>query len=133
MTTEKKIGRPTAWHAGNTIARRSPRAGCSPKCSRSRCIAFSDITIDASTRMPIEIAIPARDMMFVWISASPRIRSRAISANEPSTASGNVNAMMNDVRTWRRIKNTQADAVRIASKTVQVTVRMAPSIRGVRS
>ncbi len=133
MTTEKKIGRPTSTHAGRTIARRSPLAGSSPKWPRSRCIAFSAITIDESTSTPIEIAIPASDMMLAWMSTTPSRRRAAMIANEPRTDSGSVIATMNEVRTWRRTTRMQIDAVMIASSSVLRTVPIAPSISGVRS
>ena len=56
------------------------------------------MTIEASTSTPMEMAIPASDMMLVWMSAMPSLRSAHIMPNEASAASGNVTAMMNDVR-----------------------------------
>ena len=46
-------------------------------------MAFSAITIDESTRTPIEIAIPASDMMLAWMSTTPRRRTPPMIANEP--------------------------------------------------
>jgi hypothetical protein len=91
------------------------------------------MTMEASTSTPIEIAIPARDMMFVWMSAMPSRRSVHMMAKEASVARGSVMAMMNEVRKCRRMSRTQIVAVRIASVRVVVTVWTAPSIRGVRS
>ena len=96
-------------------------------------MAFSAITIDESTSTPIEIAIPASDMMFVSMSAIPSALSEAISANDPSAARGRVSAITNEVRTCSRISTTQIVAVTIASAIVPVTVPIAPRISGVRS
>ena len=133
ITTEKKIGRPTAWHAGTTTARTSPRAGRSPKCSLSRCMAFSAITTDESTSTPTETATPASDMTLVWTSATPSARSSHIIANDARAASGSVTATTNEVRRCPSTTTTQRVAVTTASTIVRVTVPTAPSISGVRS
>jgi hypothetical protein len=133
ITIEKKLGRPTIWQAGRTIVRISPRTGRSPKCSRRWCMAFSTTTTDESTSTPIEIAIPASDMMFVWTSAAWSTLSSPMSANDPRAAKGSVSAITNEARRWRRIRRTQNAAVRIASAIVPVTVRTAPWIKVVRS
>ena len=63
INTEKKIGRPTVRQGPMTSSRMSPLTFLSPKCSFRECVAFSVITIAWSTRMPIEIVMPASDMM----------------------------------------------------------------------
>ena len=94
---------------------------------------FSVITTDESTSTPIEIASPASDMMLVWTSATPICRRQSSNKNAASTASGSVSVMTNEVRKWRKTTSTQTVAMSIASKSVSVTVPMAPSISGVRS
>ena len=41
-----------------------------------------------STRMPMEMVMPASDMMLAWMSMMPSCRSSHIIRNENSTASG---------------------------------------------
>ena len=94
---------------------------------------FSAITIEESTSTPIEIAIPASDMMLAWMSTIPSRRSADMIANEPRTDSGSVIATMNDVRTCSSTTSTQTVAVRMASITAPRTVPIAPSISCVRS
>ena len=65
MTTEKKIGRPTRRQERMTISVVSPVTFESPKCALSSWLAFSTMTTAASTRMPMEIAMPLSDMMLL--------------------------------------------------------------------
>ena len=76
ITTEKKIGRPTARQAGSTTA---------PQVAADRAVAellaaggastFSAITTDESTSTPIEMAMPRQRHELVWTSATPSRRS----------------------------------------------------------
>lgn len=87
---------------------------------------FSLITIDESTSTPIEITMPASDMMLVCTSAMPMPRSSHIPPNAPSTTSGSVSATTSDARKCRRMSITQTLATKIASTSVRVTVPTAP-------
>ena len=102
-------------------------------CKCSRCITFSAITTDESTSTPIEIAIPAKDIVFAWMSTRPILRRIAMIKNDESAASGIVLAMMSEVRTCNSTTSTHKEAEIIASITVCETVPIAPSISGVRS
>ena len=72
IITEKKIGRPTVRQGGDDqLARIAGDGAVAEVLPSARCVAFSVITIDWSTRMPIEIVMPASDMMFAWMSTIP--------------------------------------------------------------
>ena len=114
ISTEKKIGRPTVRQARMTISRVSPVTFLSPNCSLRWCVAFSTMTMAWSTRMPMEIVMPASDMMLAWMSMMPGARSSHISRNENSTASGSVTQMTNTLRTCQRIRNTATAAMIIS-------------------
>ena len=56
------------------------------------------MTMEESTRTPIEMARPASDRMFVSTLTIPSVRRSHIIRNDASTASGNVIAMTSEVR-----------------------------------
>ncbi len=90
-------------------------------------MAFSTITIAWSTRMPIEMAMPESDMMFDdTLKCFMRM-------NETSTASGSVMQISTALRKCMRIKRIASEAMIISSRSVSVTVSMAPLMSRVRS
>ena len=128
MITEKKIGRPTMRQAGMTISRVSPVIfWCGPKWAVRWCVAFSTITIAWSTRMPIEMAMPESDMMF---EAMLKCRMRM---NDTSTARGRVMQISTALRKCIRISRIASEAIIISSRSVSVSVSIAPWISRVRS
>ena len=122
MRTEKKMGRPTVRHALMTVARVSPVTLRSPNSSLSWWVAFSTMTMAWSTRIPMEMVMPAIDMMFAWMSMTCSTRSTHISRNENSTANGSVTQMTRALRTCQRIRKTAAAAIAISSHMVWVRV-----------
>ena len=92
-------------------------------------MAFSAITIAWSTRMPIEIAMPASDMML--LTTMPE--SSHISRKLNSTASGSVTQMTNALPTCIRISRMAIVAMIISLHSVPVRVSMRRWIRRVRS
>jgi len=89
-------------------------------------VAFSVITIAWSTRMPIEMVIPASDMMFAWMSMIPNCRKSHIIRNENSTASGSVMQITNTLRTCIRMSRIAIDAMIISCDMTSSSVWMAP-------
>ena len=83
-------------------------------------MAFSTITIDESTSTPMEIAMPASHMMFDGIR-SPRIRM-----NDTSTAIGSVIHTISALRKCHKTSRIARLATIISSRSVPVTVSMAP-------
>ena len=96
-------------------------------------MAFSTMTIAWSTRMPIEMVIPASDMMLAWMSMMCRRRNSHISRNENRTASGSVTQMTKTLRKCMRMSRMASEAMMISCRMTSVSVSMAPWIRRVRS
>ena len=96
-------------------------------------MAFSVITMAWSTRMPIEIVMPASDMMLAWMSMMPSFRSSHIIRNENSTASGNVMQITKTLRKCTRISKIANEAMIISCHITSVSVWIAPVISRVRS
>jgi len=127
ISTEKKIGRPTVRQAGTTISVVSPRTRSRPKRRDRWWAAFSPMTTAWSIKMPTEIEIPARLMMF-----DERPRTRIIRKLN-RIAMGSVTATTKALPTWpitSRIATVQTIS---SSFTVPLTVSMALWISGVRS
>ncbi len=127
MATAKKSGRPTVRHAAITSSLVSPPTLMEPCRALRVVVAFSTMTIAASTRTPIEIAIPESDMMFEGTPTSPMNR------NETSTAAGSARQTTSALRAWPRIRITTMLAIAISSRSVRTSVPSAPSMRRVRS
>ncbi len=83
--------------------------------------------------MPIEIVMPASDMMLAWMSMMPSCRSTHISRNENSTDSGSVTQMTNTLRTCIRMSRMASEAITISCHITSVSVWIAPWISRVRS
>ncbi len=74
------------------------------------------MTIAWSIRMPIEIAIPASDMM---LDGMPNSRIRM---NDTRTDNGNVTQITNALPTCMRISNTAIDAMIVSCVRISVSV-----------
>ena len=72
--------------------------------------------------MPIEIVIPASDMMLAWISTIPIVRSTHMMRNDDSTASGSVTQITNTLRKCVRISKIAIEAISISCHITSVSV-----------
>src|SRR5258708_2347459 len=75
--------------------------------------------------MPMEMVIPASDMMLAWMSMTCRVRSSHSSRNEHSTDKGRVTQMTKALRTCQGMRNTATTAMIISSAIARVSVWMA--------
>ena len=127
IRTEKKIGRPTVRQARMTISVVSPVTRSRPKWRVRWWAAFSPITTAWSIRMPTEIEIPARLMMFDDIPKSRIIRKLN------RIAIGSVTATTKALPRCPITSRMAIVQTISSSLTVPLTVSIALWISGVRS
>ena len=95
MSREKKIPGPTSCAARITARCRAPRPEAGPISAILR-LAFSTMTMEASTIVPMAIAMPPSDMMLAVTPWADMI------TNAPSTPSGSVISATNAERMCNR-------------------------------
>ena len=126
MSSEKNTPGPTSRTASMTVRRRASLSASAPSSDSLR-LAFSTITIEASTIVPIAIAIPPSDMMLAVMPCADMI------TNAPSTPRGSVIRATKAERTCsRKMKITSATAIP-SSISLRLRYETAPSISGARS
>ncbi len=108
IAIEKKTGRPTSLVESRTVSHTFGRSfGSTCRFSRKR-KAFSVTTIPASTKTPIAIAMPERDIRFELIPIT------FMNKNDSRTASGKGMVTIRIERKWAR-KIMWASVTRISS------------------
>ena len=134
ITTEKKIGRPTARQAGRTTSRTSPRTGSVAELLAEpvhHVLGHHDRRVDQHADRDRDPG--QRHDVGLDVDDPQPPQDRHDQRTTPRAASGSVTAMTNDVRTCSRTTRTQTEAETSPRRPCRVTVPIAPSISGVRS
>ena len=96
-------------------------------------MAFSVMTMAWSTKMPIEIVMPANDMMLAWMSIMPSDAAATSEETRTAPPAASVTQMTNTLRTCNKMRRMATQAMIISCHITSVSVWIAPVMSRVRS